>query len=57
VKRNAAGEVLSGEVTAVNTISEPRHIVPRPFTIADSSSSFAHELPAHSVSVIRLKTR
>ncbi len=57
VKRNANGEVLSGEVTAVNTVSEPRHIVPRPFTIADSSSSFAHELPAHSVSVIRLKTR
>ena len=57
VKRNAAGEVLTGALTAINTVAEPHAIVPKPFTIADSSPSFVHQLPAHSVSVIRLKTR
>ena len=57
IRRNATGEVLAGALTAVNTVADPRAIVPRPFTIADSSPTFAHELPAHSVSVIRLKTR
>jgi alpha-L-arabinofuranosidase len=57
IRRNAAGEVLAGTPTAVNTVAEPRAIVPRPFTIADSSAAFTHELPAHSVTVIRLKTR
>ena len=42
---------------AVNTVAEPRKVVPKPFTMADSSASFTHELPAHSVTVIRLKTR
>jgi alpha-L-arabinofuranosidase len=57
VKRNATGEVLAGEPTAINTVAEPRHVIPKPFTIANSAPSFAHELPARSVSVIRLKTR
>lgn len=57
VRRNATGEVLAGALTMVNTVAEPRAIVPTPFTIADSSPTFTHELPAHSVSVIRLKTR
>ena len=57
VRRNAVGEVLADALTAVNTVAEPRAIVPTPFTIADSSASFTHELPGHSVSVIRLKTR
>ena len=57
VARNATGEVLTGPLTAVNTVGQPRNIVPRAFSISDSSTSFAHELPAHSVTVLRLKTR
>jgi alpha-N-arabinofuranosidase len=57
VKRNATGEVLTGDLTAVNTVAEPRHVVPKSFTIADSATTFTHELPGRSVSVIRLKTR
>jgi alpha-N-arabinofuranosidase len=57
VRRNATGEVLTGELTAINTVAAPRAIEPRAFTIPESSTSFAHELPAHSVTVLRLKTR
>jgi alpha-N-arabinofuranosidase len=57
VRRNATGEVITGALGAVNTVAEPRNVIPRAFTIADSSTSFLHELPALSVSVLRLETR
>jgi alpha-N-arabinofuranosidase len=57
VKKDAAGEMLTGELTAVNTVAEPKKVVPKPITIANAGTSFMHELPAHSVSMIRLKTR
>jgi alpha-N-arabinofuranosidase len=57
IARNATGEVLTGPLTAFNTVAEPRNVIPRAFSISDSSTSLAHELPAHSVTVIRLKTR
>jgi alpha-N-arabinofuranosidase len=57
VRKDAAGEMLTGALGDVNTVAEPMKVVPKLFTIKDAGSSFAHELPAHSVSVIRLKTR
>jgi alpha-L-arabinofuranosidase len=57
IKKDAAGEMITGALGDVNTVAEPMKVVSKPFTIKDAGSSFAHELPAHSVSVIRLKAR
>jgi alpha-L-arabinofuranosidase len=57
VKKDAAGEMITGALGDANTVAEPMKVVPKPLTIKDAGPSFAHELPAHSVSVIRLKTR
>lgn len=57
VKKEAAGEMITGELGDINTVAQPMKVVPKPFTIRNAASSFTHELPAHSVSVIRLKTR
>jgi alpha-N-arabinofuranosidase len=57
VKKDAAGEMITGELGAVNTVAEPRKVVPQPLSISNASTRFNHELPAHSISVIRLKTR
>jgi hypothetical protein len=57
VKKTASGEVLTGDPAAMNTVAEPSKVVPRPITIENAGASFPLELPAHSVSVIRLKTR
>jgi alpha-N-arabinofuranosidase len=57
IKKDAAGQMITGGLGDVNTVAEPMKVVSKPFTIKDAGSSFAHELPAHSVSVIRLKTR
>ena len=57
IRKDAAGEVLTGELTAINTVAEPRKTVPRPIAISNAGPSFLHQLPAHSVTVIRLKTR
>jgi alpha-L-arabinofuranosidase len=57
VKKEATGEMLTGELSAVNTAAEPRKVVPRPISISNAGKSFTHELPANSISVIRLKTR
>ena len=50
IRREANGEVISGEPGDINTVAEP-------IAIKDAGTKFAHELPARSVSVIRLRTR
>jgi alpha-N-arabinofuranosidase len=57
VASQAKVEVLSGDPAAVNTIAEPTKIAPRQITISNAAARFSHELPANSVSVIRLKTK
>jgi alpha-L-arabinofuranosidase len=57
VRKEAAGEVITGALSDVNTVNEPMKIVPKPVMIKDAGTDFVHELPAHSVSVIRLKTK
>jgi alpha-N-arabinofuranosidase len=72
--KDIAGEVLTGELGAINTVAMPRSIVPRPISVTGgrlevdlgcglggpcsrTAGTFLHTLPAHSVSVIRVKTR
>jgi alpha-N-arabinofuranosidase len=57
IAKDATGEMLTGALDAVNTVDEPNKVVPVPVTIHDAGTSFTHELPAHSVTVLRLKTR
>jgi len=57
IRSQAAGEVLTGDLTAINTVAEPRKVTPRAIAISNAAPAFTHDLPAHSVSVIRLRTR
>ncbi len=57
IKKDATGEMLTGALGDINSVAEPRKVLPKPVTITNAGTSFSHELPAHSVSVIRLKTR
>lgn len=57
IKKEAKGEVLTGDLAAMNSVAEPTKVAPKPITITNAGISFTHELPAHSVTVLRLKTR
>jgi alpha-N-arabinofuranosidase len=57
IKKDATGEMLTGALSDVNTVADPRKVVPKPISIPNASVQFSHDLPSHSVSVIRLKTR
>ena len=49
--------VLTGNPTDVNTPGDPMKVSPKTSPLSDSASSFSHEFPAHSVTVLRLDTR
>lgn len=51
------GQVLSGAAADVNTIENPTKIVPHAVTIQGASRSFMHSVPAHSISVLRIKAK
>ncbi len=57
VALKASGEVLAGEVGAMNSIAEPTKVAPKPVVIDNAGTRFSHTLPANSVTVVRLKTR
>ena len=57
IKKDASGQMITGELGAVNTVAEPMKVVPRAISIKDAGTKFSHELPPYSVSVVRLKTR
>lgn len=57
VAREAKGEILSAELGGMNSVAEPAKVAPKPIAITNAGTSFTHELPAHSVTVLRLKTR
>jgi alpha-N-arabinofuranosidase len=57
IAANASGQVLTAELGAMNSVAEPTKVSPQPLTIANAGPKFAHKLPGHSVSVIRLKTK
>jgi len=57
IARKATGEVLAGQVGDKNSISEPVKVAPKNVAITNAGPRFSHELPALSVTVLRLKTR
>jgi len=58
VAPSASGQVLTAaELGAMNSIAEPTKVSPQPLTINNAGQKFAHELPGHSVSVIRLRMK
>jgi alpha-L-arabinofuranosidase len=48
--------VLTGEPGAVNTFEQPRNLVPVTSDFA-AGNAFGYELPPHSLTVFRLKSR
>ena len=50
-------EVLTGEPGDVNTVDSPTNVATKTLIIDNAAPSFVYEVPAHSVSVLRLKVR
>ena len=57
VKKDVIGEIITGDLGGINTVAEPTKFLPKPVKLTVSGPKFAHELPAHSVTVLRLKTK
>ncbi|MBN2001312.1 hypothetical protein JW935_27455 [candidate division KSB1 bacterium] len=53
----ATGEVMEGELDAINSVENPFHTVPRRFIVTDAGSNWTHTFPGHSITVIRFKTK
>ncbi|MBC7783478.1 MAG: alpha-N-arabinofuranosidase [Burkholderiales bacterium] len=53
----ASGEVLTAEPAAMNSVAEQTKVAPKAITVNNAGPKFSHDLPAHSVSLLRLKTR
>jgi alpha-L-arabinofuranosidase len=49
--------MITGELGAINSVAEPMKVVPKAITIGNAGTKFTHELPGHSVSVLRVKTK
>jgi alpha-L-arabinofuranosidase len=49
-------DVIAGEPDAQNTIQHPRNVYPVVTRLAEKSPIFVHRFPAHSITVLRLKT-
>jgi alpha-N-arabinofuranosidase len=52
-----SGQVLTGGMTDVNTLDQPQKVAPARFAVKTASPGFMQEFPAHSITVLRLKTR
>ena len=57
IAREATGEILTGDLTAANSIAAPKNCVPKPLAIADAGVKWVHEFPGNSVTVLRFKTK
>ncbi len=57
VAPTATGEMLVGQPSDVNSLSEPQRVAPKPLVLHDAAPTFTHTFPAESVSVFRLKPR
>ena len=57
VTGTATCQEMSGDPSDVNTIDEPRKVAPKTTQISGIGATFTHELPAHSVTVIKLNAR
>jgi alpha-L-arabinofuranosidase len=57
ILKNAAGQVMAGDPNDTNTVENPLHTVPKDFAINDASSTWNHNFPGNSITVIRFKTK
>jgi len=58
IKPDATVTVLtSGNLSDNNNLDEPMRVVPKETRLSNAASEFDHEFPAHSFSLLRLKTR
>jgi alpha-L-arabinofuranosidase len=57
VASKAFAQVLTGNPTDVNTVDSPDKIVPQEIGITNAGTTFIHEFPATSVTVIRLEAK
>jgi alpha-N-arabinofuranosidase len=57
VKKDVVGETITADLGAVNTVAEPTKFVPKPVKLTIAGPKFAHELPAHSITMLRIKTK
>jgi alpha-L-arabinofuranosidase len=56
VHSNAVTTVLAGDLASVNSFDKPQNVAPATSAI-EAGNSFAYEIPAHSLTVIRMNTR
>ena len=56
VEPNGTAIVLTGEPGSVNSLDEPLKVAPKQETLSGAASSFHRTLPAHSLTILRLKT-
>ncbi|MDQ2800050.1 MAG: DUF1080 domain-containing protein, partial [Armatimonadota bacterium] len=57
VAKTATAEVLTGDPADVNTVDTPEKVAPQTMMLTGTGRTFLHEFPAHSVTVLRLKTQ
>ncbi len=57
IRKTARGEVLTGQLSDINTVAQPTKVAPRLVEIRRAAPKFAAEIPPHSVSVLRFQTR
>jgi alpha-N-arabinofuranosidase len=57
VDKSATLTVLTGAANAVNTVAKPENVAAKTSTITDAGTTFTHEFPPLSASVIRLKAQ
>jgi alpha-L-arabinofuranosidase len=57
VESEATAIMLAGEPGDVNTLDEPRKIAPREEAVTNVSKSFRRTFPAHSFTILRVKTK
>ena len=56
IGKTARLEVLTGDLTAVNSLAEPTKVAPKDSTI-DASAKFVYEFPGNTVNVLRFSTK
>ena len=57
INRNASGEMITGELGAINTVAEPMKVIPQPIRLRMQGRSSLMSFRLTPLSVIRLKTR
>jgi alpha-N-arabinofuranosidase len=57
VNATATGEVLAGDPNQLNSVTNPTNIAPKPVTLNNVAAKFTYNAPAHSLTVLRVKTK